>query len=78
MTEKILIVDDEINLRKTLATILRGRGYSTLEAADGSEALELLRDSVPDLVFTDWKMPIMGGRRFCAICGRIPVFRQFL
>ena len=61
MTEKILIVDDEINLRKTLATILRGRGYSTLEAADGSEALELLRDSVPDLVFTDWKMPIMGG-----------------
>jgi DNA-binding NtrC family response regulator len=61
MTEKILIVDDEVNLRKTLATILRGRGYSILEAADGSEALELLRDSVPDLVFTDWRMPKIGG-----------------
>jgi DNA-binding NtrC family response regulator len=61
MTKKILIVDDEANLRKTLATILRGRGYSTLEASDGSEALQLLRDATPDLVFTDWKMPEMGG-----------------
>jgi DNA-binding NtrC family response regulator len=61
MTKKILIVDDEENLRKTLATILRGRGYSTLEASDGSEALQLLRDATPDLVFTDWKMPEMGG-----------------
>jgi DNA-binding NtrC family response regulator len=61
MTKKILIVDDEANLRKTLATILRGRGYSTLEASDGNEAVQLLRDATPDLVFTDWKMPEMGG-----------------
>jgi DNA-binding NtrC family response regulator len=61
MTRKILIVDDETNLRKTLATILRGRGYSISEASDGSEALELLRDATPDLVFTDWKMPEIGG-----------------
>ena len=61
MTKKILIVDDEANLRKTLATILRARGYLILEASDGSEALELLRDATPDLVFTDWKMPEIGG-----------------
>lgn len=61
MTKQILIVDYEANLRKTLATILRGRGYSTLEAADGIEALELLRNTAPDLVFTDWKMPEIGG-----------------
>ena len=62
MIKQILIVDDEANLRKTLAAILRGRGYSTLEAADGSEALELLRTrAAPDLVFTDWKMPELGG-----------------
>ncbi|MGA7852102.1 MAG: sigma-54 dependent transcriptional regulator [Candidatus Acidiferrales bacterium] len=63
MIKQILIVDDEANLRKTLAAILRGRGYSTLEAADGSEALELLRNTAPapDLVFTDWKMPELGG-----------------
>jgi DNA-binding NtrC family response regulator len=61
MTKQILIVDDEANLRKTLATILRARGYATLEAASGSEAMELLRDTTPELVFTDWKMPELGG-----------------
>src|SRR5579863_5904273 len=61
MIETILIVDDEANLRKTLAEILRARGYATLEAGDGSEAIELLRDGVPGLIFTDWKMPGVGG-----------------
>lgn len=61
MGEKILIIDDEANLRKTHGTILHGRGYSTLEAADGSEALKLLQKVTPDLVFTDWEMPEIGG-----------------
>jgi len=61
MGEKILIVDDEVNLLKTLATILRGRGYETLEAANGEEAAALLKTATPDLVFSDWKMPGMGG-----------------
>jgi DNA-binding NtrC family response regulator len=61
MTAKILIVDDEANLRKTLAEILSGRGYSTLEAEDGAAAVKLLRDVTPDLIFTDWKMPNLGG-----------------
>src|SRR5579863_1894723 len=61
MSETILIIDDEANLRKTLAEILRKRGYATLEAADGVEALELLRDLVPALIFSDWKMPKVGG-----------------
>ena len=72
MTEKILIVDDEAPLRKTLATILQGRGYSTLEAADGSEAIELLRKSAPDLVFTDWKMPEVGGEEVLRYMRRDP------
>jgi DNA-binding NtrC family response regulator len=61
MTEKILIIDDESNLRKTLVAILRGRGYLTSEAANGGEALALFRNETPDLVFTDWKMPSLGG-----------------
>jgi DNA-binding NtrC family response regulator len=64
MSETILIIDDEINLRKTLAAILRKRGYTTLEAGDGAEAVELLRDATPDLIFSDWKMPEMGGDEF--------------
>src|SRR6516165_11712084 len=63
MSELILIVDDEANLRKTLAQILSARGYSVLEADDGSAAVELLRDNTPDLIFSDWKMPQMGGEK---------------
>lgn len=61
MSAAILLVDDEANLRKTLAEILSARGYSILEAEDGASAVELLRDTTPDLIFSDWKMPRMGG-----------------
>ena len=61
MNATILIVDDEQNLRKTLAEILGAKGYKILEAADGIEAIELLQEATPDLVFCDWKMPSMGG-----------------
>jgi len=44
-----------------LAAILSGRGFATLEAASGAEALHFLQKETPDLVFTDWKMPGLGG-----------------
>jgi len=61
MGRTILIIDDEVNLRKTLAEILRGKGYEILEAGDGAEAIDLLARETPDLIFTDWRMPKMGG-----------------
>jgi len=61
MNETILIIDDEHNLRKTLAEIFRASGYSTLEAPDGAQGIERLRDVKPDLIFCDWKMPAAGG-----------------
>jgi DNA-binding NtrC family response regulator len=77
LSQKILIIDDEPNLRKTLAAILCGRGFTTLEASNGAEALHLFQKETPDLVFTDWKMPGLGGEdvlrhmredpRLCAI-----------
>jgi DNA-binding NtrC family response regulator len=63
MSETILIIDDEANLRKTLAEILRAKGYAILEAANGVEAIDLLRQATPDLIFSDWKMPEMGGEQ---------------
>jgi DNA-binding NtrC family response regulator len=63
MSAAILIVDDEANLRKTLAEILSARGYSVLEADDGTTAVEVLRGATPDLIFSDWKMPQMGGEK---------------
>jgi DNA-binding NtrC family response regulator len=64
MPSTILIVDDEANLRKTLAEILRARGYCIVEADDGATAIELLRATTPDLIFSDWKMPKVSGEEF--------------
>ncbi len=74
MSEKILIVDDEANLRRTLAEILLSRGYRVLEADDGTTAVELLRTETPDLIFSDWKMPQMGGEELLSYLRGRPQF----
>jgi two-component system response regulator AtoC len=64
MKARILIVDDERNLRVTLAEILASHGYEILEADNSAGALALLRERDPDLVFCDWKMSGGGGEEF--------------
>ena len=61
MPERILVVDDERNLRLTLREILVGHGFEVAEAEDGIAALEALRQCTPDLVLCDWKMPRADG-----------------
>jgi len=61
MKGKVLIVDDERNLRVTLAQILDSHGYQIQEASNSGEALEIIATEHPDLVICDWKMPDGGG-----------------
>ena len=58
---RILVVDDEDRNRRLLAAMLEAEGYSATEAADGAQALELARQSPPDLVLLDIMMPGMDG-----------------
>ncbi len=59
---KILVVDDEENIRKSLKMILEYEGYQFLEAADGEEALQCIEDTVGlDLVLLDIKLPGRDG-----------------
>jgi len=58
---KLLIVDDEVNAREGLATVLRGWGYETETAPDAREALEKIASFNPTLVIADLRMPGMGG-----------------
>jgi diguanylate cyclase (GGDEF)-like protein len=60
----ILAVDDRAINREFLATLLAYAGYDVLQAADGAEALELVRTRRPDLVITDVLMPVMDGVEF--------------
>jgi class 3 adenylate cyclase/CheY-like chemotaxis protein len=62
---RILIVDDNENNRAILAARLGAKGYSTLEACDGLEALEAARRDAPDLILLDVTMPRMDGLEAC-------------
>ena len=57
----VLVVDDEVNLRKVLAALLRREGFDVLTAGDGVEALDLLGKTAVDLVLTDLRMPTLDG-----------------
>jgi two-component system response regulator AtoC len=58
---RVLVVDDEENLRLVLKTLLRRHGYEVESAATGEEALALVDSFGPDVVLTDVRMPKMGG-----------------
>lgn len=66
MTDRssILVVDDEINIRGALVTLLEKKGYQVRGAASGEEAMIRLDEATADLVLTDIKMPGMGGLEF--------------
>ena len=58
---RILIVDDDASIRRTLSILLRKAGYEVTQAADGSEAIRLWRQGGGDLVITDLHMPEKDG-----------------
>jgi two-component system response regulator AtoC len=58
---RILVVDDEENLRLVLRTLLKRQGYEVETAASGEEALGLVDTFGPDVILTDVRMPKMGG-----------------
>ena len=58
---RVLIVDDEPNIRTVLRVALKPEGYELAEAADGAEALERFADWPPDVVVSDLLMPRMNG-----------------
>jgi DNA-binding response OmpR family regulator len=61
----VLVVDDEPTIRTLVNAILDDSGVRTLEAADGSEALDMARRYQPDLVLLDVVMPRMDGFTVC-------------
>ncbi|MGG7177983.1 response regulator transcription factor [Clostridium paraputrificum] len=64
--EKILIVDDEKEIRDLVEIYLKGEGYETVKAGDGEEALEILKeDEGIDLVILDIMMPKLNGIEAC-------------
>jgi DNA-binding NtrC family response regulator len=61
MSGRVLVIDDEDAIRKSLRMVLEYEGYEFLEAASGPEGLETLKRESPDAVLLDIKMPGMDG-----------------
>lgn len=61
---KILIIDDEIDIRERLKRILERRGYSVLTAEDGLDGLRKVKEEGIDIVYCDIVMPKMDGLEF--------------
>ena len=59
--KKILVVDDNANVRRLLQEYLSEQGYSVLHASDGHEAVEALENQHPDLILLDVMMPKLDG-----------------
>jgi CheY-like chemotaxis protein len=61
MARTILIVEDDVVIRKSISQTLRQEGYEVDEASDGAQAVELLSERRFDLVISDFVMPRMDG-----------------
>ena len=68
----VLIVEDDQDVRESLAALLEGEGYDVLEARHGQEALELLATSNVCVILLDIFMPVMNGVAFMAKQAQTP------
>lgn len=66
MNNRILVVEDAIEIRLLLKTLLESEGYTVHEAVNGQEALDLLRSAteLPAVILLDLMMPVMDGYQF--------------
>ncbi|MBW5416339.1 response regulator [Pseudomonas sp. MAG002Y] len=58
----VLVVDDEFLITEVLALALEEEGYEVRQAGNGRVALEIMAEQAPELVITDFMMPVMNGR----------------
>ena len=65
MKGRVLVVDDDAALAEMLGIVLRGEGFEPTFVADGDKALEIFRDSHPDLVLLDLMLPTVDGIDVC-------------
>jgi CheY-like chemotaxis protein len=63
-SDRVLVVEDHLDLREMLALLLESEGYSVDTASNGAEALERLQQSCPSVILLDLMMPVMTGDEF--------------
>jgi CheY-like chemotaxis protein len=67
MLQIALVVDDSMLIRHTVCRFLEDRGFGVESATNGVEALEMLKDFMPDVIITDLQMPKMDGHQLIEV-----------
>ncbi len=73
---KVMVIDDSKTIRRTAETLLKKAGCEVLTASDGFEALSVIADHHPDVIFVDIMMPRLDGYQTCALIKHNEVFRD--
>ena len=76
MSKRILTVDDAATMRTMVAFTLKDAGYEVLEALDGCDALNVLKDRSVDVIITDLNMPNMDGIELTRQLRALPAFAR--
>jgi CheY-like chemotaxis protein len=76
MTQSLLLIDDDVEVRMALRDFLTGEGFVVHTARDGQHALQVLgKIDPPDLILLDYKMPVMDGKQFLSVLRRTPTLQ---
>lgn len=75
-TKRILVVEDDHEIRSTLVELLQDEGYAVEEAGNGKKALEAIRRLPPSAILLDLMMPVMDGWAFLSVCRSDPRCRD--
>ena len=72
MATKVLVIDDAAHIRRLIMRMLEQGNYTTLEAGNGREGLQILKQEMPDVITCDISMPIMDGYQFLMAAKKNP------
>jgi twitching motility two-component system response regulator PilG len=73
---KVMVIDDSKTIRRTAETLLTKAGCNVITAADGFEALSVIADNNPDIIFCDIMMPRLDGYQTCALIKNNKEFKK--
>ena len=76
MSSKIMVIDDSNTIRMTAETILKKEGYEVYTATNGFEAMSIITDTRPDIIFVDIMMPRLDGYQTCKLIKSNSYFRN--
>ena len=75
MSRRLLLVEDSSTMRRMISALLQDEGYEVATAVDGRDGLVKAREEAPELILSDYEMPVLDGPGFCQALKADPELR---